>query len=612
MAASSESVGSCPSSEGWSKLQIGLAVGVPVVVVGGYLLYKRSKNKKSGKEQSPNGAKKKSSTGEDKPVQDKLESQNDLEKELSPLEKAQADKNKGNKYFKGGRYDQAIHCYTEAIKVCPPEEKQDLATFYHNRAAAYEKLMNLKMVVEDCTEALKNNSKYTKCLMRRANAAEQLGDLTQALEDVTALCILEGFQNPKSLMTADRVLKQLGQSKAKETYANRKPTMPSKHFIRTYLKAFTQDPVINEAGTLDQSSVQNGETDIPDTDSPYYEALRQMNAEKYEEIIPNCTKEIDNDQPCKCMEARLLRATFYFLGGETENSLADLKLLTVEDVNKKIRVNALIKKGSILIQQGKQTDGLDCFAKAVRLDPDNADIYHHRGHVSNYDNKRSDPDNADIYHHRGHVSNYDNKRSDPDNADNVMIYIIIDNADIYHHRGHVKHRKSAEIIANSGAKIPLPQTVIDSYKNNVTMFPDNGDARALYAQALTDAGKFDEADREFEKAIKLEPDNATAMVHRGLLQLQWKQDVEEAIKIINQAIDVDNKCEYAYEVLGTLEVQRSNMEKAMDLFQKAIHLSRTESEMAHLYSLLDAAHAQLKVAKNLGITLPGPMGMGMP
>ncbi|VDI31838.1 mitochondrial import receptor subunit TOM70 [Mytilus galloprovincialis] len=590
MAASSESVGSSPSSEGWSKWQIGLAVGVPAVVVGGYLLYKRRKNKKSDKEQSSNGAKKKSSTGEDKSVKDKLESQNDLEKELSPLEKAQADKNKGNKFFKGGRYDQAINCYTDAIKVCPPEEKQDLATFYHNRAAAYEKLMNLKMVVEDCSEALKNNSKYTKCLMRRANAAEQLGDLTQALEDVTALCILEGFQNPKSLMTADRVLKQLGQSKAKETYANRKPTMPSKHFIRTYLKAFTQDPVINEARTLDQSSEQNGETDIPDTDSPYYEALRQMNAEKFEEIIPNCTKEIDNDQSCKCVEARLLRATFYFLGGETEESLADFKLLTEDYVSKKIRVNALIKKGSILIQQGKQTDGLDCFAKAVRLDPDNADIYHHRGH-HNIQLDRVDDAIRDLEFAVSKCSTFA--------ASHVQ-------------KSFAEHRKSAEMIANSGAKIPLPQTVIDSYKNNVTMFPDNGDARALYAQALTDAGKFDEADREFEKAIKLEPDNATAMVHRGLLQLQWKQDVEEAIKIINQAIDVDNKCEYAYEVLGTLEVQRSNMQKAMDLFQKAIHLSRTESEMAHLYSLLDAAHAQLKVAKNLGITLPGPMGMGMP
>jgi import receptor subunit TOM70 len=41
-----------------------------------------------------------------------------------------------------------------------------------------------------------------------------------------------------------------------------------------------------------------------------------------------------------------------------------------------------------------------------------------------------------------------------------------------------------------------------------------------------------------------------------LLQLQWKQNVDEAVKIINQAIDTDDKCEYAYEVLGTLEVQR--------------------------------------------------------
>ena len=64
--------------------------------------------------------------------------------ELTPLEKAQAEKNKGNKYFKGGRYDAAINCYTEAIKLCPAEEKQDLATFYHNRAAAYEKLVSTK------------------------------------------------------------------------------------------------------------------------------------------------------------------------------------------------------------------------------------------------------------------------------------------------------------------------------------------------------------------------------------------------------------------------------------------------------------------------------------
>ena len=47
-----------------------------------------------------------------------------------------------------------------------------------------------------------------------------------------------------------------------------------------------------------------------------------------------------------------------------------------------------------------------------------------------------------------------------------------------------------------------------------------------------------------------------------------------------------------------------SMERAIELFQKAISLSRTESEIAHLFSLSDAAKAQLNVAKKLGINLP--------
>ena len=42
----------------------------------------------------------------------------DVEEEpVDPLEKATAAKNRGNKYFKGGRYELAINCYTEAIEV---------------------------------------------------------------------------------------------------------------------------------------------------------------------------------------------------------------------------------------------------------------------------------------------------------------------------------------------------------------------------------------------------------------------------------------------------------------------------------------------------------------
>lgn len=55
--------------------------------------------------------------------------------------------------------------------------------------------------------------------------------------------------------------------------------------------------------------------------------------------------------------------------------------------------------------------------------------------------------------------------------------------------------------------------------------------------------------------------------------------------------------------MGT-EVQRGNMEKAIDMFNKAINLAKSEMEMAHLYSLCDAAHAQTEVAKKYGLKPP--------
>ena len=33
------------------------------------------------------------------------------------------------------------------------------------------------------------------------------------------------------------------------------------------------------------------------------------------------------------------------------------------------------------MQEGNSTDAMNDFATAVRIDPDNADIYHHRGQV---------------------------------------------------------------------------------------------------------------------------------------------------------------------------------------------------------------------------------------
>lgn len=134
----------------------------------------------------------------------------DRPKTLSELEVATQHKNDGNVCFKKGKYDEAIKHYDLAIAECPTSSPVDLSTFYQNRAAAYEQLKKWSAVRDDCTKALELNARYIKALHRRARANECLNEFFASLEDITATCILECFQNNSSLTFADRILKHIG------------------------------------------------------------------------------------------------------------------------------------------------------------------------------------------------------------------------------------------------------------------------------------------------------------------------------------------------------------------------------------------------------------------
>ena len=58
------------------------------------------------------------------------------------LELAEAEKTKGNKYFKGRKYDSALKCYENAIQMCPPENPTQKATYYQNMAACYDLMVS--------------------------------------------------------------------------------------------------------------------------------------------------------------------------------------------------------------------------------------------------------------------------------------------------------------------------------------------------------------------------------------------------------------------------------------------------------------------------------------
>jgi len=593
---------------------LGVAIGVPVAAAFAYILFGGSSEpgpKKKKKLTTPvkvvedvtkkelaekeKAAKEAAAEEAAKKSEESVEVEDVPEGPTDPLEKAVAAKNRGNKYFRGGRYELAIKCYTEAIDLCPQDKSIDLATFHQNRAAAFDQLEDLEAVVGDCDTAINLNNKYVKALDRRAKTLRkqamkvedfgfQVEKLKQCLEDITSVCILEGFQKQEHLVMVDSVLKELGRAEAADASKSRQPVLTSTHFINQYLSSFSQDPILKSLEKEIEADID--EKEIKDTSRGYLAARECLKKEKYEEVISHCDYEISTSG-LNSSDAKLLRATFYILTKQQTLAMQDLtSLIEDQEAAVKLRVNALIKRASLFIQQCKDPSkdpqlSFADFEMAVQLDPDNADIYHHRGQV--------------------HLLIDELNKAIVDFNKAVALQPNFPVA--YVQKLYTDYRAASTIGDHSKVN-----EVLGQFKEATEKFPKCVETYALFAQVMNDQQEFDKADELYKQGIIVDPTNANLLVHRGLGALQSKGDVTAAVNLIQSALELDEKCEFAYETLGTIEVQRGNLKRAIELFNKAIPLANTELEMAHLYGLRDAAMAQITVSTKLGITLP-PMGM---
>lgn len=105
--------------------------------------------------------------------------------DFKDLNEAKKAKEEGNDFFRNKDYINAIESYTRAIATCPDNEKESLAIFYGNRAAAYNALGpdSYDLVIEDCTQALEYNNNYIKVLVRRYQTFEKKDKYDMALDD---------------------------------------------------------------------------------------------------------------------------------------------------------------------------------------------------------------------------------------------------------------------------------------------------------------------------------------------------------------------------------------------------------------------------------------------
>ncbi|XP_009879141.1 PREDICTED: RNA polymerase II-associated protein 3 isoform X2 [Charadrius vociferus] len=101
-------------------------------------------------------------------------------------QKAITEKDLGNGYFKEGKYETAIECYTRGIAADGTN-----ALLPANRAMAYLKIEKYEEAENDCTQALLLDASYSKAFARRGAARVALGKLKEAMQDFEAVLKLE-------------------------------------------------------------------------------------------------------------------------------------------------------------------------------------------------------------------------------------------------------------------------------------------------------------------------------------------------------------------------------------------------------------------------------------
>lgn len=174
----------------------------------------------------------------------KLKSEKERKDYLNP-EEGLAAKQRGNEFFKAGNWPKAVGEYSDAIKRDP-----DNAVYYANRAAAYTKLMEFGLGMQDCEKSLMLDPAYVKAWGRKGDIEFLLRKYHRALESYDAGLSIDATNNQcveGKFRTQNQINECLRSGKSDPERAKRAMEDPE-------IQALLKDPEVNTV----LNEMQNG------------------------------------------------------------------------------------------------------------------------------------------------------------------------------------------------------------------------------------------------------------------------------------------------------------------------------------------------------------------
>ncbi|KAK0671788.1 PaTOM70 mitochondrial precursor proteins import receptor encoded by the PaTom70 protein [Cercophora samala] len=479
-------------------------------------------------------------------------------------------KEAGNKAYNQKDFNKAIDLYSKAI-LCKPDP-----VYYCNRAACHNALSEWEKVVEDTTAALAFDNEYIKALNRRSNAYDHLGKYSEALLDITASCIIDGFRNEQSAQAVERLLKKFAETKAKEILETKPARLPSATFVGNYLQSFRAKP--RPAGLEDDAELdeETGKGQL----QKGLKAMESKIAPSYEEAAEAFEKALTlGDLGEYEAYAHNLRGTFQCLKGKHQEALADLSRSIELDPG---LTQSYIKRASMNLELGAPDKAEEDFEAALAKNPEDPDIYYHR---------------AQLHFIKGEFADAqkDYQKSIDLDPDFIFSHIQL---------GVTQYKLGS--IASSMA----------TFRRCIKNFPKIPDVYNYYGELLLDQTKFSEAIEKFDTAIELEKEtkpmsmNVLPLINKSLALFQWKQDFSEAEKLCEKALIIDPECDIAVATMAQLLLQQGRVTEALKYFERAAELARTEGELVSAISYAEATRTQIQVQEKYPDLASKLSGMG--
>ena len=95
----------------------------------------------------------------------------------------------------------------------------------------------------------------------------------------------------------------------------------------------------------------------------------------------------------------------------------------------------------------------------------------------------------------------------------------------------------------------------------------------------------------------MNPKSPLPYINKAILAIQWKQDATTAETLCRKAIEIDPLCDIAYTQLAQLLCLSNRLDEAIQVYDKAITIARSEAEIINVVSCQEAALAQMHVIK---------------